>query len=110
MQVERAKVTAVEDAGAEGLRLLLEDGSGPTVKALFVATRTEMASPLAGQLGLAFAEGMAGPVIKVDERQRTSLPGVFAAGDAARAMNNVAFAVADGAMAGIAAHQSLVFG
>lgn len=110
VRVERAKVTAVEDAGSEGLRLLLEDGGRPVVKALFVATRTSMASPLAEQLGLAFTEGMAGPVIKVDERQRTSVPGVFAAGDAARAMHNVAFAVADGAMAGIAAHQSLVFG
>lgn len=110
VRVERAKVTAVEDAGVEGLRVLLEDGRRPVVKALFVATRTEMGSPLAEQLGLAFTEGMAGPVIKVDERQRTSLPGVFAAGDAARPMHNVAFAVADGAMAGIAAHQSLVFG
>ena len=33
-----------------------------------------------------------------------------AAGDAARMMHNIAFAVSGGGMAGIAAHQSLVFG
>jgi thioredoxin reductase len=110
VQLERAKVTAVEDAEAEGLQLRLEDGRAARVKAIFVATRTEMASPLAEQLGCAFTDGMLGPMIKVDERQQTSVPGVYAAGDAARAMHNIAFAVADGAFAGVAAHQSLVFG
>jgi thioredoxin reductase len=40
----------------------------------------------------------------------TSVAGVYACGDAARMAGSVAFAVADGAMAGVAAHQSLVFG
>ncbi len=110
IKIEQAKVTAVEDAGAGGLRLRMKDGRGPVVKALFVATRTGMASPLAEQLGCVMSDGMAGPVIKVDQRQETSVPGVYAAGDAARAMHNVAFAVADGAMAGVGMHQSLVFG
>ena len=108
--LEEAAVSAAEDAGPEGLRLRLADGRGPVVKAVFVATRTSMASPLAEQLGCTMTEGMLGPVIEVDGTQQTSVPGVFAAGDAARAMHNVAFAVADGAMAGIAAHRSLVFG
>ncbi|TIU90190.1 MAG: NAD(P)/FAD-dependent oxidoreductase, partial [Mesorhizobium sp.] len=50
------------------------------------------------------------PVITVDDRQQTTVPGVYAAGDAARSMHNVAFAVSDGAFAGVCAHQSLVFG
>jgi len=69
-----------------------------------------MASPLAEQLGCAFADGPLGPVIAVDDKQQTSVPGVYAAGDAARMMHNIAFAVSGGAMAGVAAHQSLVFG
>ena len=40
----------------------------------------------------------------------TTIPGVFACGDAARAFGNVAFAVGDGAQAGAATHQSLMFG
>ena len=37
----------------------------------------------------------------------TSVPGVFAAGDATRAFGNATLAVADGMIAGVAAHQSL---
>ena len=69
-----------------------------------------MASPIAGQLGCAFNDGLLGPVIAVDDKQQTSVPGVYAAGDAARMMHNIAFAVSASGMAGIAAHQSLVFG
>jgi len=67
------------------------------------------AAVLAEQLGCAFDEGMAGPVIRVDEMKQTTVPGVFAAGDAARGMHNATFASADGVMAGVAAHRALVF-
>lgn len=36
--------------------------------------------------------------------------GVYAAGDAARATHNIAFAVSGGTFAGVCVHQSLVFG
>jgi thioredoxin reductase len=38
------------------------------------------------------------------------VPGVFAAGDAARAGHNATWASSDGVMAGMAAHQSLALG
>ncbi len=43
-----------------------------------------MASKLPHQLGCAFEEGPMGPLIRVDERRQTSVPGVDVAGDAAR--------------------------
>ncbi|TIX35700.1 MAG: NAD(P)/FAD-dependent oxidoreductase, partial [Mesorhizobium sp.] len=95
---------------AGGLSVSLEDGRKGGVKALFTAPRNTMASPVAEQLGCSFTEGLLGPVITVDDRQQTTVPGVYAAGDAARSMHNVAFAVSDGAFAGVCAHQSLVFG
>jgi thioredoxin reductase len=49
-----------------------------------------------------------GPFIKVAEGQATSVPHVFACGDAARPAGNVAMAVSDGAMAGIGAHRSMM--
>jgi thioredoxin reductase len=109
VKLEQARIEACEGDGADGLAVHLEDGRHARVKALFTAPRTSMASPLAEQLGCAFAEGGLGPIIKVDELQQTSVPGVFAAGDAARSMTNIAFGVADGAFAGVAAHRSLIF-
>ncbi|NGO52560.1 NAD(P)/FAD-dependent oxidoreductase [Allomesorhizobium camelthorni] len=109
VKLEPARIAACEAVGADGLVVRLEDGRAVRVKALFTAPRTSMASPLAEQLGCAFAEGGLGPIVKVDELQQTSVPGVYAAGDAARSMTNIAFAVADGAFAGVAAHRSLIW-
>jgi thioredoxin reductase len=86
----------------------LSDGRVVTVNALFVAPSTRMASPLAEQLGCVFDDGLLGPVIRTDDWKATSVPGVFAAGDAARAMHNATLASADGVMAGVGAHQSLI--
>jgi thioredoxin reductase len=66
-----------------------------------------MASDLAERLGCAVDDGPFGPIVRTDARKETSVPGVFAAGDAARAPHNATWAAADGAAAGIYAHQSL---
>ncbi|MEI9402208.1 NAD(P)/FAD-dependent oxidoreductase [Mesorhizobium argentiipisi] len=109
IQFEPAKVSEVQDNGSGGLVVRLDGNSSASVRALFTAPRNVMASPLA-ELGCAFNEGPLGRAIVVDDKQQTSVPGIFAAGDAARLMHNIAFAVSGGAMAGVAAHQSLVFG
>lgn len=75
--------------------------------ALFTGSHTRMASPLAEQLGCEFDDAPSGPVIRTDATKATTTPGVFAAGDAARAQHNATWASADGVMAGIAAHRSL---
>jgi thioredoxin reductase len=90
-----------------GLRL--RDGTVVGLDALFTGPRTHMASPLAALIGCAVDDGPFGPVLRTDPRKETSVPGVFAAGDAARVPHNATFASSDGAMAGISAHQSLVF-
>ncbi len=56
-----------------------------------------------------FTAGPLGTFIRTDGTKTTTAAGVFACGDAARAAGNVAFAVGDGALAGAAAHRSLVF-
>lgn len=87
----------------------LEDGRVITLDGLFTATATKPSSPIAEQLGCAFDEGPMGPFIKTNEMKETSVPGVMACGDAARAAGSVALAVGDGAMAGAATHRSLMF-
>lgn len=85
----------------------LADGRIVPVAALFTAARTHMASPLAEQLGCAFDEGPLGPLIRVDGLKRTTVPGVFAAGDASNPMHNATLASASGVLAGVSAHRSL---
>lgn len=106
--VERQPVVALlGDAPAlEAVRLA--DGRVLSVNALFVAPSIRMTSPLAEQLGCLFDDGPLGPVVRTDDWKATSVPGVYAAGDAARLMHNATLASADGVMAGVGAHQSLI--
>ena len=106
--VERERVVGV--SGDEpAIELELQDGRTHTVRGLFVMTRTRMAAPFAEQLGCELETGPNGAYCKTDATKETTVPGVFACGDAALPTSTVAFAVADGTRAGTAAHQSLVF-
>jgi thioredoxin reductase len=87
----------------------LADGRALEFAGLFAATRIRVSSPLAEQLGCAFEEGPMGAVIQTDALKATTVPGVFACGDAARMMHSVPLAIRDGALAGVATHRSLLF-
>jgi thioredoxin reductase len=88
--------------------VVLADGRVRAMAGLFTQARTRMASTLAEQLGCAFEEGPTGPYIRTDGMLQTSVSGVFACGDAARAAGSVAISVGEGAMAGAAAHRSML--
>jgi thioredoxin reductase len=106
--IEREKIVAAE--GTEpGIVLRLRDGRTNTLAGLFVMPQTHLPGAFAEQLGCELEQGPAGPFFKTDESKQTSVPGVFACGDAALPKSSVSFAVADGVRAGIGAHQSLVF-
>jgi thioredoxin reductase len=90
--------------------VVLEDGRQEIMTGLFTYGRLHMTSPIAEQLGCAFEQGPLGPFIRTDDSRQTTVPAVFAAGDAMRAASTVALSVADGAMAGVGAHRSLLFG
>lgn len=113
-ELDRRGVTlehqTVSHIGGQRADVVLSDGRVISVAGLFAMPRTRMASPLAEQLGCVFEEGPMGPFIQTDAMQQTSVPGVFACGDAALAAGSVAVAVGDGARAGAGTHRSLVFG
>jgi thioredoxin reductase len=88
----------------------LTDGRVIPMAGLFTVTRTMMASPLAQLLGCDFEDSPLGAFIPTNGIGQTSVPGVFACGDAARAAGSIALAVGDGALAGIGAHKTLMFG
>ena len=109
-RVERVPVVALLGSAPQLEAVRLADGRVLPLRAVFTAPVTSMASPLAAQLGCAFDEGPTGPHIQVDAGHQTSVPGVFAAGDAATARHNGTLASAAGVLAGVSAHASMVMG
>ncbi|OWY26572.1 NAD(P)/FAD-dependent oxidoreductase [Herbaspirillum robiniae] len=106
--IERTPVVAVIGTAPEIDAVQLADGRALEIGAVFVGPRVHMASPLAMQLGCAFEQGPIGPYIRTDDMRQTSVPNVFAAGDAAMVFSNGTMASASGVMAGVSAHRSLV--
>lgn len=87
----------------------LSNGRLLSFAGLFVATRTDPASPVAKAAGCILTETPMGTQIMTAESKETSIPGIFAAGDVARAPHSVSLAVGDGAWAGAQLHRSLVW-
>lgn len=107
--VDETPVSRVE--GKEGeVRLVLEDGRVLERQAVYYRAPTRQHSALAEQLG---CEMLPDGCIRVNEFQRTSVPGVYAAGDAARlealpdALTFVITGAADGARAAVWLDQEL---
>lgn len=76
--------------------------------AIFVAPTTAPSRDFHSALGCATDQMMINTFIKVDERQQTTVPGVYAAGDLSRPMHNATFAISTGVMAGAMTHHSLL--
>lgn len=104
--VERERIERL----AGELDIVLRDGRVISFAGLFTMPRLEVASPIAAMLGCEFDDTPMGRTIRTDFIKATTVPGVFACGDAARLGGSLPLAVGDGTMAGAATHQSLVFG
>ena len=107
VSVEVARVVALLGKAPALSGLRLDDGRTIPIDAAFVSPRTRMSSPLAEQLGCESDEGPSGLFVRTGDDKQTTVRGVYAAGDAARPGHNASWAVADGVVAGISAHQSL---
>lgn len=107
--IEPAPIVELRGNGTALSSLLLADGREARVEALYLAPRSRLNSSIAERLGCALDDGPFGPVIRTDAAKLTTVPGVYAAGDAARAPHNASWAAADGVTAGVSLHQSLVF-
>ncbi|MFL1481490.1 NAD(P)/FAD-dependent oxidoreductase [Pseudomonas grimontii] len=110
-QLDRRGVI-VESAGVrrisgERADLELDDGRVFKLDGIFTLSRTRI-SPLAEQLGCEWVDGPTGPYLHTNDTRQTSVPGVFACGDASLAAGSVALAVGEGVRAGVGAHFSLI--
>lgn len=89
--------------------VVLSDGRSIALAGLFTQPKLRITSDWIGKLGCSVEEGPMGSSIVIDAMKQTTARGVFACGDVARPAGTVALAVGDGAMAGAAAHRSILF-
>ncbi|MBO2011099.1 NAD(P)/FAD-dependent oxidoreductase [Hymenobacter negativus] len=83
----------------------LADGTSQPLDAVFARVPFQLPGTLAQQLGCALTEM---GYVQVDDFQRTSVPGVFAAGDNTTPMRALAAAVAAGSKAGALINKELI--
>jgi thioredoxin reductase len=93
--VRDGEVHRVEEDG-DGVRVVFRDGPPLARHALFIQPQLSLASDLAASLGADMTD--AGSV-GVDPTGQTSIPGLYAAGDAGAAVQSVAVAAGSGARA-----------
>ncbi|WP_292103677.1 NAD(P)/FAD-dependent oxidoreductase [Brevundimonas sp.] len=106
--IERTPIAALEGAAPllDGARLA--DGRFIPLKAIFVGSHVRLGNSFAEHLGCEMTDTPVGRLVKVDPMQQTSQPGVFAAGDLARAASNITYAASDGMTAAHGLFRSLL--
>lgn len=107
VRIETEQVVALEGDAPQLSAALLADGRRIDLRALFVSARQEMGSALVEQLGCELEESPVGVLVRVDAQKQTTVPGVYAAGDAT-AMGNITLASAEGVRAGVSMHHALI--
>ncbi|CAN7148056.1 NAD(P)/FAD-dependent oxidoreductase [Rhizobium sp. LjRoot98] len=109
VRLQPGTVSVVEAGTCDRLRVRLESGRTFDVKALFVAAELHIRGTIAECLGCTLQDTPAGKILTIDAVKATNVAGVYAAGDNARAFGNITLVSADGVMAGLGMHQSLMF-
>lgn len=107
VSIEHAAVVGLEGEAPALSAAVLADGRRVELRALFVTARQHMAAPLVEQLGCALEDSPIGVLIQVDAGKQTSVPGIYAAGDATL-VGNISLASAEGVRAGVSLHHALV--
>ncbi|HUQ34567.1 MAG TPA: NAD(P)/FAD-dependent oxidoreductase [Pyrinomonadaceae bacterium] len=106
--ITNRRITGLEGDTEKKLieRVRFEDGEALDCDALFFNLGTEMSGELHEMLGCRLDEECG--LIAVDDEQQTSVPGVYAAGDITPNSQLAVVAAAEGAMAAIHIHKSLI--
>lgn len=102
VRISRADPRAIA-ATAEGVEIGAEDGAR-RFDLLYVAFGVTPQVKLARSLGVALDEDGR---VKVSDTQETSVPGLYAAGDVVRGLNQISVAVGEAAIAATAVHNRL---
>lgn len=110
---EQHKITVVEDkiikikqSKGQVEAIILTDGRACTTEIIYYRPISKQHTPLAEKLGCELDET---GYLKVDFLQRTTIEGIYAAGDCTTPMRSVATAVATGNKAGAAINSDMAF-
>jgi thioredoxin reductase len=98
-------IAALESAGTQIQAVRFDNGTSLACDALFIRPKTTHRTPFAFELG---CKVDANNIVQVDLRGRTSVEGVYAAGDISSPMRSVAIAVAQGAAAAYGINAELI--
>ncbi|MCB2378954.1 NAD(P)/FAD-dependent oxidoreductase [Hymenobacter sp. BT635] len=105
IRIEQEPLRALEQQQGQLRAVVLASGRRVPLTALFARVPFALHSQLPVSLGCALTDT---GLVQVDEMQRTSVPGVFAAGDATTPMRAVSMAVAAGGKAGAMLNHELI--
>lgn len=104
VEVYEQKIQRVQGSGKQVEQIVFQDGSTLSCDAIFFSTGTEPRSALTQQLGCKRTKK---GNVKTDKFQQTNVKGLYVAGDAARDMQLVIVAAAEGAKAAVAINMAL---
>jgi len=100
VQIDERLVSRLDDGAEDTVRVVFEDGGARDYAAIFHGPRQRQASDLARQLGCELHEPMPGiELVRVDAAGLTTVPGVYAAGDATTPMQQAIVAASAGLVA-----------
>ncbi|MFC3032293.1 NAD(P)/FAD-dependent oxidoreductase [Pseudoalteromonas fenneropenaei] len=109
VRIETSPIVALKGDAQQLSAVILEDGRSLPLQGLFVAPKIVLPHPLIEMLALELETTPHGDIVRVDALKESSLAGVFVAGDLSNPMQSATLAIASGAIAGVAAHRSLIF-
>jgi thioredoxin reductase (NADPH) len=100
LRLQEAPLLDVSPAG-ERLEVALADGESVVVDALYVGFGVQVHSGIAAALGARCDDA---GYLYVDQKQQTSVPGVYAAGDVVQSLSQISVAFGQAAIAASAIH------
>lgn len=103
VRLVRTPIAGLDFAGA-GVRVMLADGGEVELDTLYPALGSHTRNELGAMLGTKLSEG---ECFVIDARMRTSVPGIYAAGDAVEGLDQISIAMGTGAQAAVTIHNDL---